>query len=78
MRAISGASDKSVFDENTILLKISEENDKHKYLYIGGGMISSFLANDIISKYISIMGSNLTPYSITIGDENIYFLNSVF
>ena len=25
-------------------------------------------------KYISFMGNNLTPSSIAIGDENIYFL----
>ena len=30
MAVISGAFDKSVFDGNTILPKISEENDKHK------------------------------------------------
>ena len=29
--AMSGAFDKPVFDGNTILLEISEENDKHRY-----------------------------------------------
>ena len=29
----SGAFDKSVFDGNTILLKMSEENDKHRSVY---------------------------------------------
>ena len=28
---LSGALDKSVVDENTMLLKISGENDKHRY-----------------------------------------------
>ena len=39
MTAISGAFDKSVFNGKTILLKISEETDKHRYVYIGGDMI---------------------------------------
>ena len=33
---MSGAFEKLVIDGNTILLKISEENDKHRYVYIGG------------------------------------------
>ena len=48
MTAMSGAFDKSVFDVNTILLEICEENDKHRCLYIGGDMICSFLTNDKI------------------------------
>ena len=52
---MSGAFDKWVFDGNTILLKTSEENHKHRYVYIGGDMICSFLTNDNIYKYISIM-----------------------
>ena len=76
--AMSGAFNKSVFDGNTILLKISEENNKHRYVYIGGDMICSFLTNDKICKYISIMGNLLTPYSIAIGEENIHFLSPHF
>ena len=74
----SGALNKSVFDGNTILLKISEENDRHRYVYIGGDMICSFLTNDNIYKYISNMGNNLTPYSIAIGDESIYSMSPHF
>ena len=76
MTALSGAFNKSVFDGNTSLLKIIEENDKYRNLYIGGDMICSFLTNDKIYKYISNMGNNLTPYSIAIGQDNIYFLTS--
>ena len=32
MTMFSGAFDKKVFDGNTILLEISEENEKHKYV----------------------------------------------
>ena len=41
-----GAKDKKVFDGNTILLKISEENIKHRYVYFGGDMVCSFVTND--------------------------------
>ena len=78
MTAFSGAFDKPVFDGNTILLKISEENDKHRYLYIGGDMVCSFLTNDKIYKYISNMGKKLVSYSIAIGEENLYFLTPHF
>ena len=74
MTEFSGAEDKEVLNGNTILLKVSEENDKHRYVYIGGDMVCSFLTNDIIYKYVSNMGNNLTPYSIAVGFENIYYL----
>ena len=78
MTLISGTFDKSVFDGSTILLKISEEYGRHRYVYIGGNMICSFLTNDNIYKYISSMGNNLTPYSIAVGHENICFLTPHF
>ena len=78
MTEFSGARDKEVFDGNTILLEIGKENNKHKYVYIGGDMIASFLTNDRIYKYISNMGNSLTPYSIAIGWENIYYLTPYF
>ena len=53
---MSGALDNLVDDGNTVLLKINEENDKHRYVFIGGNMICSFLTNDNIYKYISKMG----------------------
>ena len=74
----SGAEDKAVFNGNTILVQIGIENNKYRYAYIGGDMVCSFLTNDRIYKYISNMGNNLTPYSIAIGWENIYFLTPYF
>ena len=68
-----GALDKSVFNGNTILLKISEENEENRYLYIGGDKIHSFITNDHILNNISNMGNNMIPYSIAIGEENINF-----
>ena len=78
MTEFSGARDKEVFNGNTILLKIVEENKKHRYVYIGGDMVCSFLTNDRIYKYISNMGKNLSPCSIAIGWENIYYLTPYF
>ena len=74
MTVFSGAKDKKVFDGNTILLKISEENGKHKYVYIGGDMVCSFMTSDDIYDYVSNMGNNLCPYSVATGDENYYLL----
>ena len=48
MTEFSGARNKSVFDGNTILLKIGEENNKHRHVYIGGDMVCSFLTDDEI------------------------------
>ena len=78
MTAMSGAFDKSVFDENTILLEKGEKNDKHRYVYIVGNMICSFLTKDKKYKYISSMGNNLTPYILAISGENISFLSPHF
>ena len=78
MTEFSGAKGKEVFDGNTIFFEIGTENNKHMYVYIGGVMVCSFLTNDRIYKYISNMGNNLTPYSIAIGWENIYYLSAYF
>ena len=60
------------------MLKISEENGKHKYVYIGGDMVSSFMTNDNIYEYISNMGNNLCPYSVATGDKNYCLLTPNF
>ena len=78
MTNFSGARDKKVFDGNTILLKVSEKNNRHRYVYIGGDKVCGFLTNDRIYKYISNMGNNLSPCSIAIGYENIYYLTPYF
>ena len=78
MTEFSGAEDKEVLNGNTILLEIARENDKNKYVYIGGDKVCSFLTNDKIYKYISNMGNNLCPYSIAFGWENIYYISPYF
>ena len=47
-------------------------------MYIGGDMICSCLTNDYILKYLSNMGNKLNPFSVMIGDENIYILTPYF
>ena len=78
MTEFSGARDKDVFNGNTFLLKISEENSKNRYLYIGGDMVCSILTKNRIYKYISNIGNNLTSCGIAIGYENIYYLTPYF
>ena len=78
MTMFSGAFDKKVFDGNTILLKVNEENGKHKYVYIGGDMVCSFMTSDNIYEYISNMGNILCPYSVATGLENYYLLTPNF
>ena len=78
MTLMSGAFDKSVFDGNTVLPKKSEEYGRHKFVYIGGDMVCSFLTNENVYKYISNMGNSLTPYSIALGEEYICFLTPNF
>ena len=74
MTEFSRAEDKEVFNGNTILLEIGKQNFKHRYVYIGGDMVCSFLACDRIYEYISNMGNNLSPYSFATGEENYYLL----
>ena len=78
MTEILGAKDKEVIDGNIILFKISDENNKHRYVFIGGNMVCTFLTNDEIYKFISDIGINLTLCSIAIGWEYIYFLTPLF
>ena len=78
MTEISGARDRLVFDGKTILLRISEGNNKHKFLYIGVDMLCTFLLIDRIYRYILLTGINLLSCSIAKCEENIYFLTPHF
>ena len=78
MTNFSGAGDREVFNGNTIVLNIGKENKRHKNVYFGCDQICSFLTDDKIYKYMSNMGNNLIPYSITIGHQNIYYLTPYF
>ena len=70
MTESSGAHDSSGFDGNTILLEVEDK----KYSYFSGLEISEFNINDKIVDYISLMGNNMTPYAIMIGEKYRYFI----
>ena len=74
MMALSGASEKGCFDRNTIFFKVGIESEKHKYVYIGGDMVCSFMTSDNIYEYVPNMGNNLSPYSVATGEKNNYLL----
>ena len=74
MTTFSGAFDRDVFDGNTILFKTSEEIGKRKNVNFGGDMVCSFITSMNIFEYVSIMGNNLTPYSVDTGGESYYLL----
>ena len=78
MTMFSGALNKSVFDGNTILLRLGEENDKPKYVYLGGDMICSFVTSGNIYEDISNKGNILCPCSVPTGEENYYLLSPNF
>ena len=55
---MSGAFDKSIYDGNTTLLETSNENNKHRWVYIGGDKICSFVTYDDIYNHFPNMGFN--------------------
>ena len=69
-----GSLEDSVFNGNTNLSEISEENIKNRYVYIGGDKKYCFVTNDHIPKKFSKMGNNMIPYSIATGEENVYLV----
>ena len=74
MTMFSRALNRSVFDGNTFLPKVGEENGTHKCVYFEGDMVCSFMTSDNIHDYISNMGKNLCAYSVATGEENYSLL----
>ena len=70
MTEFSGARDKIDFDGNTFLL----ECEDNEYVYISGLEITKFNTNDKLIDYISLMGNNMTPCAIMIGERCTYFI----
>lgn len=62
------------FNGNSILLKMDNENDTFKYVFIGD-QIYSFKTNHQIVSFMSHVGNNDVPYPYAIDDkDNYYFL----
>ena len=70
MTEFSGANNDSRFDGNTLLI----ECENNEYVYISGLEITKFKTDDKIIDYISLMGNNMTPYAIMVGERYTYFL----
>ena len=71
MTEFSGAANNSSgSDANTLLL----ECEDNEYLYISGLEITKFKIDDKIIDYISLMGNNMIPYAIMVGEKYTYFL----
>ena len=71
MTEFSGsANNSSEFDGNTLLV----ECENNEYVYISGLEIIKFKIDDKIIDYISLMGNNMIPYAIMIGEKHTYFL----
>ena len=71
MTEFSGAANNSSeFDGNTLLI----ECENNEYVYISGLEITKFKTDDTIIDYISLMGNNMIPHSIMIGERYTYFL----
>ena len=64
------ANDSFKFDGNTLLL----ECENNEYIYISGEEITRFKIDDKIMDYISLMGNNMIPHAIMIGERYTYFL----
>ena len=71
MTEFSGSTNySSEFDGNTLLV----ECEKNEYVYISGLEITKFKIDDKIIDYISLMGNNMNPNAIMIGEKHTYFL----
>ena len=66
----SQSQDIVIFDGNTLLL----ECENNEYVYISGLEIVKFEIEDKITDYISLMGNNMIPYPIAVGEKFTYFL----
>ena len=60
----------SEFDGNTLLL----ECENNEYVYISGLEITKFKIDDKIIDYIFLMGNNMIPHAIMIGERYTHFL----
>ena len=68
----SEAEDKKEFNGNTLLL----EGQNIEYVYISGLEIFQFKTDDKVLYNKSLMGDNMVPYTVAVGEKYTYFLSS--
>ena len=66
----AAANNSSRFDGKTLLL----ECENNEYVYISGLEITKFKIDDKFIDYTSLMGNNMIPYAIMIGERYTHFL----
>ena len=64
MTEVSEAKDNLLYDGNTISLELEDI----EYIYISGLEILKFKTEDKIVIYIPLMGNNMCPFAIVIGE----------
>ena len=69
-RSSGAANNSSELDGNTLLV----ECENNEYVYISGLEITKIKIDDKIIDYISLMGKNMIPHAIMIGERYTYFL----
>ena len=70
MIEFSGAADNDCnFEGNTLLLEVEDT----KYVHVSGLEITELRTEDKILDYISLMGNNMIPYAIMLGEKHTYF-----
>ena len=74
MTDFSGTVDNVGFDDKTLLLEV-EDNE---YAYISGLENFKFKTDDKVIDYISLMGNNIVPYAIMIGEKCTYFIAHLY
>ena len=68
MTDFSGAGDSCDFDGNTILLECEDIG----YVNLSGFEVSKFETDDKFIDYISLMGNNMCPCAIMVGENYTY------
>ena len=74
MTKFSGANDSSDLDGITILL----ECEDNEYVFISGCENNRFETDDKVIDYISLMGNNMCPSTIAVGEKNTYFISDLY
>ena len=71
MTEMSGACDSSDFHGDTILVG----SDDNEFIFISGFEFINFSTEDKIIDFISLIGYNLIPTAMAVGEKYTYFIS---